>query len=80
MIDFGVQNTPDNFHFGDLEMCEKYAEVRDSVTGKGFVVCGKRRRIKHILVSHGNAVEIDFSSRSDIGEDVNEFLILFEGN
>ena len=80
LLDFGVYTPEGDSSYGEsfngVEVCQKYAVVREKIPERSTVLCGGRARERQVYLSNSNSVEIGIEARSATKH---HFLLKYEG-
>ena len=80
LLDFGWQSRSGTDSSVDsLQICQKYAEIREMSKTKSVTVCGSARRESHIFTSTTHELEVYLSPKASLDGHTNHFLIKYEG-
>ena len=80
LLDFGWQSRSGTESSMDtLQVCQKYAVIREMSQTKSHTVCGSPRRESHVLTSTTNELEIYLTPKASPDGHTNHFLLKYEG-
>ncbi len=63
-----------------LQICQKYAVIREMSQTKSITVCGSNRRESHVFTSESHELEIYLTPKSSSDGHTNHYLLRYEGN
>lgn len=81
LLDFGWQSRSGmDMSTDSLQICQKYAVIREMSQTKSHTVCGSAKRETHIYTSQTHELEIYLSPKASPDGHTNHFLLKYEGN
>ena len=78
LLDFGWQSRSDAVD-SSLQICQKYAVIREMSKTKSTTVCGRSQRESFILISETNEIEVYLTPKASPDGNTNHFLLKYEG-
>ena len=80
LLDFGWQSrTGTDSSMDSLQICQKYAVIREMSKTKSVTVCGSASRESHVFTSTTHELEIYLSPKTSADGHTNHFLLKYEG-
>ena len=77
LFDFGILNRHSK-SINTNTYCDRYAVIRDSITGEDTTICGGEQRINQVYVSSSNVIDITIHNKEPSTE-FKQFILKYEG-